>query len=183
MTISKRHLQSSKLSSLCYTVGSYQLSILSETSIILYINYESVLVIQSCPTLCDPMNYSQLGSFVMAFPREDYQRGCRFLLQRILATQGLNPHCLYWQAHSLPLSHQGSPMVMLPNLIVLVILLYIIIKLYTLNLHNTICQLYLSKAGVWRRKRQPTPVILPRESCGQRILVGCCPQGRAVRHD
>ena len=26
----------------------------------------------------------------------------------------------------------------------------------------------------WRRKCQPTPVFLPRESCGQRKLVGCC---------
>ena len=26
-----------------------------------------------------------------------------------------------------------------------------------------------------RRKWQPTPVFLPRESCGQRSLVGCCP--------
>ena len=30
----------------------------------------------------------------------------------------------------------------------------------------------------WRRKWQPTPVFLPRESHGQRSLVGCCPQGR-----
>ena len=29
-----------------------------------------------------------------------------------------------------------------------------------------------------RRKWQPTPVFLPRESCGQRNLVGCCLQGR-----
>ena len=29
----------------------------------------------------------------------------------------------------------------------------------------------------WRRKWHPTPVFLPRESCGQRSLVGCCPQG------
>ena len=28
------------------------------------------------------------------------------------------------------------------------------------------------------RKWQPTPVLLPRESCGQRSLVGCCPWGR-----
>ena len=28
---------------------------------------------------------------------------------------------------------------------------------------------------LWRRKWQPTPVFLPRESCGQRSLVGCCP--------
>ena len=27
----------------------------------------------------------------------------------------------------------------------------------------------------WRRKRQSTPVFLPRESHGQRSLVGCCP--------
>ena len=27
-------------------------------------------------------------------------------------------------------------------------------------------------------KRQPTPVFLPRGSCGQTSLVGCCPQGR-----
>ena len=30
-----------------------------------------------------------------------------------------------------------------------------------------------------RRKRQPTPVFLPGESCGQRNLVGCCPWGRS----
>ena len=30
----------------------------------------------------------------------------------------------------------------------------------------------------WRRKWQPTPILLPRESCGQRSLAGCCPQGR-----
>ena len=29
-----------------------------------------------------------------------------------------------------------------------------------------------------RRKWQPTPVFLPGESCGQRSLEGCCPQGR-----
>ena len=29
-----------------------------------------------------------------------------------------------------------------------------------------------------RRKRQPTPVFLPRESCGQRSLMGCCLWGR-----
>ena len=28
------------------------------------------------------------------------------------------------------------------------------------------------------RKWQPTPVLLPRESCRQRSLVGCCPWGR-----
>ena len=30
----------------------------------------------------------------------------------------------------------------------------------------------------WRRKSQPTPVFLPRQSHGQRSLVGCSPWGR-----
>ena len=30
----------------------------------------------------------------------------------------------------------------------------------------------------WRRKQQPTPVFLPRESHGQRSLVGYSPRGR-----
>ena len=29
----------------------------------------------------------------------------------------------------------------------------------------------------WRRKQQPTPVLLPEKSHGQRILVGCSPWG------
>ena len=37
--------------------------------------------------------------------------GCHFLLQGILLIQGSNPHLLHWQADSLPLSHQGSPIV------------------------------------------------------------------------
>ena len=30
----------------------------------------------------------------------------------------------------------------------------------------------------WRRKQQPTTVFLPRESCGQRSLMGCHLWGR-----
>ena len=33
-------------------------------------------------------------------------------------------------------------------------------------------------SGDWRGIWQPTPVFLPRESFGQRSLVGCCPWGR-----
>ena len=36
---------------------------------------------------------------------------------------------------------------------------------------------------VWRRKWQPTPVFLPRESHGQRSLAGYGPWGLRVRHD
>ena len=35
---------------------------------------------------------------------------CHFLPQGIFPTQGLKPRLLHWQADSLPLSHQGSPL-------------------------------------------------------------------------
>ena len=49
-----------------------------------------------------------------------------------------------------------------------------------LNLTNLLSEhnLLVSRGLTWRRKWQPTPVFLPRESCGQRSLVGCCPWGR-----
>ena len=43
------------------------------------------------------------------FPSKNTEVGCCFLFQRIFLTQGSNPHLLYWQEGSLPLSHQGSP--------------------------------------------------------------------------
>ena len=39
------------------------------------------------------------------------------------------------------------------------------------------CIWYISHVHNWRMKWQPTPVILPRESCGRRSLVSCCPKG------
>ena len=64
---------------------------------------------QSCPTLCDPMDCSPLGSSVHGiFPGKNIGVGCHFLLQGIFLTQGLNPSLLQWQVDSLPLSHLGS---------------------------------------------------------------------------
>ena len=34
--------------------------------------------------------------------------------------------------------------------------------------------LWLSSFSLWRRKWQPTPVFLPRESQGRGSLLGCC---------
>ena len=47
----------------------------------------------------------------MGFSRQEYWCGCRFLLQGIFPTQGLNL-CLLWQADSSPLSHMGNPYLM-----------------------------------------------------------------------
>ena len=39
--------------------------------------------------------------------------GCHFLLQGFFPTQEINLHLLHWQVDSLPLSHQGSPILTL----------------------------------------------------------------------
>ena len=57
---------------------------------------------------CDPMDCSPPGSIVHEISRQEYWRGCHFLLQGIFLTQGLNPHFLHWQAESLPLSHREA---------------------------------------------------------------------------
>jgi len=68
------------------------------------------LVAQSCPTLCDPMDYSLPGSSVHGdSPSKNARVNCHALLQGIFPTQGSNPglpHCRWILYH---LSHQGSP--------------------------------------------------------------------------
>ena len=61
------------------------------------------LVTQSCPTLCDDVQYSPWNS-----PGKNTGMGCHALLQGIFPTQGSNPglpHCR-WILYLL--SHQGS---------------------------------------------------------------------------
>ena len=65
---------------------------------------------QSCPTLCDLMDYSPPDSSVHGnSPGKDTGVGCHALLQGIFSTQRSNPCLLHWQANFLPLRHQGSP--------------------------------------------------------------------------
>ena len=53
---------------------------------------ECMLVTQSCPTLCDPMNCSPPGSSVHGDSLgKNTGVGSHSLLQRIFPTQGLNP--------------------------------------------------------------------------------------------
>ena len=42
------------------------------------IHCHACLVTQSCPSLCDPMDCSLLGSFVHGFPRQEYWSGLQF---------------------------------------------------------------------------------------------------------
>ena len=71
-----------------------------------------VLCRSSCPTLCNPMDYSPPGSCSSVhgdFSGKNTGVGCHALLQGIFQTQELSPglpHCKWILYH---LSHQGSP--------------------------------------------------------------------------
>ena len=66
--------------------------------------------LQSCPTLCDPLDYNPPGLSVQRFSRQEYTKvGYHALLQGIFLTQGSNPCLLDWQADSLPLVPPGKP--------------------------------------------------------------------------
>ena len=91
--------------------------------------YRSLLCVhakslQSCPTLCNPMNFSLPGSSVHGILQEEYLSGLPFPPPGIFLTQGLNLchlhllHCLC-QAGSLPLVPPGKPC---PSLLVSYIL-------------------------------------------------------------
>ena len=65
--------------------------------------------LQSCLTLCDPMECGPPGSSIHGiFPSKNTGVGCHFLLQDIFLTQGWNSHLLHWQVGSLPLLHLGG---------------------------------------------------------------------------
>ena len=68
------------------------------------------LIVQSCPMLCNPMDYSPTGFSVHGdYSGKNTGMGCYALLQGIFPTQGSNPdlpHCRQIVYHR---SHQGSP--------------------------------------------------------------------------
>ena len=73
----------------------------------------AVIVSQSCPSLCDPMDCSPPGSSVHRdSPGKNTGVDCHALLQGIFPTQGLDPglpHCRWILYH---LSHQGKPIIL-----------------------------------------------------------------------
>ena len=63
--------------------------------------------LQSCPTLCDPMDYSPPSSSVHGISQARMLEGCHFLLQGVFRTQRSNPGLLPSQADSLPSEPPG----------------------------------------------------------------------------
>ena len=67
----------------------------------------------SCVRLfATPWTVAHQTPLSMGFSRQNTGVGCHALLQGNFPTQGLNWSLLHWQADSLPLSHQGSPIFM-----------------------------------------------------------------------
>ena len=79
----------------------------------LSLNYKvKVLVAQTCPTLCDPMDCSLPGSSVHGSLGKNTGVGSHSLLQGIFLTQGSNSRSLALQAGSLPSEPQENSVVM-----------------------------------------------------------------------
>ena len=68
-------------------------------------NSVKVKVIQSCPTLCDPMQYTVHGILQARI----LEWGSRSLHQGIFPTQGSNPGLPHCRQILYQLSHRGSP--------------------------------------------------------------------------
>ena len=67
-------------------------------------------LLQSCLTLCNPMDCSPPGSSVHGgSPGKNTRMGCHALLQGIFQTQGSNPGLPHCRQVLYRLSHQGSP--------------------------------------------------------------------------
>ena len=75
------------------------------------LGYVEVLLTQSCPTLCDPMDCSSPGSCLWNSPGKNTGVGCHFLLQGIFWNQGSNSgllHCRWILYH---LSHLRNTLI------------------------------------------------------------------------
>ena len=71
----------------------------------------SMLSLQLCPTLCDPMDCSLPAPLSMGFSRQEYWSGLPCPPPGDLPNQGLTSHLfclLHWQTSSLPLAPPGK---------------------------------------------------------------------------
>ena len=82
------------------------------------ITYESVklLVAQSCPTVCDPMDCSPQVPLSMEFSRQEYWSGLPFLSPRGLPDPGIEPGSPAFQADTLTSKPPRKPMLALLGL-------------------------------------------------------------------
>ena len=88
-------------------IGTNYISKASQGCHIIYVHAQSL---QSCPTLCDPMDYIACQApLSLGFPRQEYWSGLPCPPAGGLPNPEIEPGSLTLQADSLPLSHWGSP--------------------------------------------------------------------------
>ena len=80
---------------------------------------KKVLVPQSCPTLCNPMDCSLPGSSVCPWdsPTKKTEMSCHSLLQRIFPARRRNPGLLHCKHSLYCLSHLGCSTIRMHNLL------------------------------------------------------------------
>ena len=70
-----------------------------------------VLVTHSCPTLCDPMDYSLLGSSVRGILQQEYWSGLTLPFPGNLPNAGIKLMSPALQVDSLPSEPSGKPLI------------------------------------------------------------------------
>ena len=127
--------------------------------------------LQLCLTLCNSINCSLPGSSVHGISRQQYCSGLPFPSPGFSLTQGVNPHVLYllpWKMFFFFFFNLALPLIYLA--------LFRCTQSPRILISKKIKCIWKHDAAInheLRRKWQPTPVFLPRESPGQRSLVGC----------
>ena len=113
--------------------------------------YWSVKSLQSCPTLCDPMDCSPPGSSVHeVLQARILEWVSHVLFQGIFPHPGIKPtslRSLHWQVASLPLVPPGKPCVSLCVCIHTHICIYVFMCVYThtyMYMYVSVCLLTLS---------------------------------------
>jgi len=92
-----------------WQAGSLPLAPPRKPYIYLYLSNVKVKVAQSCPTLCDPMDYTYSP---WNSPSQNTGVGSLSLLQGIFPTQGLNPGLPHYRQILYQLSYKGSPRIL-----------------------------------------------------------------------
>ena len=126
-------------------------------------------MLQSCPTLCDSLDWSLPGPLTMGFSRQEYWSGLPCPPPGDLPDPGIELVSIMSPVLSVEFFTTNFPDSS-------------DCKKNCLQYRRSVFNPWVGKIP-WRRKWQLTPIFLPGKSCGQRSLAGYSPWGHKVKHD